>query len=165
MPGFTAQPVEVIFEGVLWIDYILYFYARLYSAQLASVHVLRVVNWLHFVFLCPALQLRGLKLQFVTGCELITFCIFMPGFTANFSVESCQLALWIDYILYFYARLYSAYICVVLRSLVVNWLHFVFLCPALQPCQRFQRIAHRCELITFCIFMPGFTAFAFCIQP
>ncbi len=65
-------------------------------------------------------------------CELITFCIFMPGFTARFVATILALLLWIDYILYFYARLYSMNATRVQPIMVVNWLHFVFLCPALQ---------------------------------
>jgi len=142
----------------LWIDYILYFYAWLYSPKSGKVLNIAVVNWLHFVFLCLALQLGNLLVAVLNGCELITFCIFMPGFTALPRLHRARPALWIDYILYFYAWLYSAQEKKLVEIVVVNWLHFVFLCLALQPCQFSDNLHRGCELITFCIFMPGFTA-------
>ncbi len=158
MPGFTADTLHIVIGFLLWIDYILYFYARLYSAGKALHASIFVVNWLHFVFLCPALQqLRSISYSF-SGCELITFCIFMPGFTAALYCAFRISRLWIDYILYFYARLYSKAIVRKWRNLVVNWLHFVFLCPALQRLIVAMWVLSCCELITFCIFMPGFTA-------
>ncbi len=158
MPGFTAELEHIYGKLELWIDYILYFYARLYSHLYTSTDWLLVVNWLHFVFLCPALQLNSLISICSFGCELITFCIFMPGFTAGFWRFPFVSQLWIDYILYFYARLYSGCSEFPNGCPVVNWLHFVFLCPALQPnCSVFPNSVC-CELITFCIFMPGFTA-------
>ena len=119
----------------------------------------KVVNWLHFVFLCLALQPAGAARTYGHGCELITFCIFMPGFTAMNRMKNKPNKLWIDYILYFYAWLYSSCIQKGAAGLVVNWLHFVFLCLALQLKVPDSPTLAGCELITFCIFMPGFTAF------
>ena len=116
------------------------------------------MNWLHFVFLCLALQHQIFDNDFVCCCELITFCIFMPGFTARTQNQLNHFWLWIDYILYFYAWLYSHIEFFILIIYVVNWLHFVFLCLALQLDEFFDTFVFRCELITFCIFMPGFTA-------
>ena len=159
MPGFTAACMLENSRGKLWIDYILYFYAWLYSSLHRRKSQYSVVNWLHFVFLCLALQpLSSFSVQ-LTGCELITFCIFMPGFTAlNSPIRKISM-LWIDYILYFYAWLYSVILPSLIAFSVVNWLHFVFLCLALQRGKPGNRADGRCELITFCIFMPGFTAF------
>ena len=91
-----------------------------------------VVNWLHFVFLSRQLQPSMVPGLTPLGCELITFCIFIPAIAARQRPFPAPPQLWIDYILYFYPGNCSPWLFQRRTWFVVNWLHFVFLSRQLQ---------------------------------
>ena len=146
-------------SSTLWIDFKLYFYVRIHKNGILLCLSNGVVNWFQIVFLREDSQVLLASLILVTGCELISNCIFTWGFTSRKPLVFYRHELWIDFKLYFYVRIHKSADPINWDNSVVNWFQIVFLREDSQ--EQFSRIIQNfcCELISNCIFTWGFTSY------
>ena len=157
MWGITSTEQELHSWLELWIDFKLYLYVRNHK-NIGSILVnFTVVNWFQIVSLCEESQVYHFFMFYVSGCELISNCIFMWGITRMMMINEVFSTLWIDFKLYLYVRNHKSKINSYIKGSVVNWFQIVSLCEESQEELGIRFPVASCELISNCIFMWGIT--------
>ena len=86
----------------LWIGFKLYFYVSNHKLEKQENYFKQVVNWFQIVFLREQSQVNVPNGDQLTGCELVSNCIFTWAITSETFHADIKNVLWIGFKLYFY---------------------------------------------------------------
>ena len=161
---FTRSTFPRVSKHELWIDFKLYFYVRIHKEYFDELFRVSVVNWFQIVFLRENSQADADRQRWLSGCELISNCIFTWEFTRDRFIINNRSLLWIDFKLYFYVRIHKIKGNSTLENTVVNWFQIVFLRENSQVKKPTLIEWVSCELISNCIFTWEFTSYFVCLS-